>query len=121
MTLKNKTLKLRELIDMNPLIRKFYKGVNEWDKVKQLAEQVHRPINDLLKAHDDKLEQFREDVKANPDRGKEIDEIYLKMLNSDVEIKLAVITEDEVKGSGLKADELAFMYEYVTFEKPKKK
>jgi hypothetical protein len=120
MTLTNKKLTLKQLIDYEGLYHKFYRGVQEWSKVLQLAEQVLTPIKVITKAYNDKLEQLQEELRKDPSKQLELDRVLNEMLKSDVEIKLAIITEEEAKRSGLNASELTEMLPYIKRDKPDK-
>ena len=50
----------------------------------------------------------------------EIDAAYLAMLNTEIEFKLAVLSEEDAKQAGLNPNELAAIWDFVDFEKPKK-
>lgn len=119
MTLKNKTLKLRELLNQESLYNKFYQGVHDWSRVLQVAEQVLSPIKKITKAYNDKLEQFQKEVMSTPGKQQELDKVLVDMLNSEVEIKLAVIDEEEVKRSGLTPGELTEMLDIIKFDTKK--
>ena len=120
MTLKNHKITLQELLDKQHLFNNFYRGVQDWDRVMQVAEQVLSPIRKMIKTHDEKLKQFRDDSKAAPEKAKEITKVYQDMLDSTVELKLAVITEEEAQRSALTPGELAEMLEFVQRDKKQK-
>lgn len=121
MTLTNKKLTLQQLLNFEPLYHKFYKGVQEWSRVMQIAEQVLTPIKTITKTYNSKLEQFREDVRNDPSKQQALDKALMEMLSSDVEIKLAIITEEEAQRANLNPSELTELLPYIKREKKPKK
>ena len=126
MQLKTKKCKLGELVGtrnqqgQKELYKKMYRNINEWDKVYQITTQVIRPMDEIIKTHDDKLKQFLDDIKKDQSKTQEIDAAYLAMLNTEIEFKLAVLSEEDAKQAGLNPNELAAIWDFVDFEKPKK-
>ena len=121
MTLKNKKTTLAELLRTKDVYFRLYAQITDFDKVLQLENQVIEPIEKIVKAHDKKLEQFREELKKDETKKADLDKAYNDMLQAEVEYKLAVVSQEEVQKAGFNVFEYRIVKDIVETPKPIKK
>ena len=116
MTLINKKVTLAELLNTKELYFRIYTQVTDFDKILQLESQVIEPIDKILKAYDKKYKQLQDELHKDESKKPELDKTLNEILNTEVEFKLAVVSQEEVKKAGLNVFEYRLIKDIVKKE-----
>ena len=117
MKITEKELTLAQLIGNRDLYLSLYREIRDFSRVLEIHEKVIEPLDRILKAYDNKVEALREKHKKNP---QEADVEYQELRLQKINVKMAMVEQDDIKNLGLNPMEYFAIKEFVNPKDTKK-